>query len=670
MSIQAAQPLNEIYNRLNNEAQIQSNLPSVLSKLQTEESLPKFYADFYTQFKNEIQYTIKVLSYLRKKSFTNEPSIDPTNTANLDNFDQKEQLINNVYIFKENFRSILYIVIEDLWNNVITHQLLDEMINKSSNEHHKTNQNSDSKNEFKGSLYNLNQKNNSCQNESPEIHNNKNLLDINNQNNLTDPTSINNGKQSILQKSESLLYETQNLIQEKNFLNICNENHFSDKSDLFSDIKQIPTISEKVIKQCFEIKEEIEEDDEEECNITNNFNLRESHSHENAHEIEFSLENYTSTEKTKKAGNSQNNTAKINKSIDNLSIDKNANTILEKNCNLIFTSVDTLYDQTENVDRNEFKEIILIKDSNTDRCPRSTLTNISNVKHDHKETAILPVINDLINVKVEKSVVSKNDETSSNFINQNHLNQTFSSSECSMRIKNDTSLNTLTLEGNKINLLTTSNTPAKFQHNEESAAPVNEDQKPYRFKNTELDSKRIMTSSIDCKKEINFNKILIDEPFLATGSTSKEIFEENKIHHSDIDLSKDNKSTNLIRDNCSDSLQKPNTFSLNREKEELYKYIEKLKLLGDEQYDIEDKSRIQELQSINDDIKRYTIRSSFRTDKEILIKSQNIENLDENIFMSSPEKVMKKVEFNKHDDFGSTIENNIKTLKKSASGKF
>ena len=158
-----------------------------------------------------------------------------------------------------------------------------------------------------------------------------------------------------------------------------------------------------------------------------------------------------------------------------------------------------------------------------------------------------------------------------------------------MRLRNDSSLNTLVLEGNR-NLLSNSNTTANLRFMEDSSAAIEDDKKIYMNKSSEniiCNTKKITSNS---EKEINFNKILT-EPFLKTDSID-EVFEEKNNYQSDASLSKENKSLILINDSCSDGLIKQDKFYSDKEKERLYKHLEKLKLLGDEQYDLEDQCKI------------------------------------------------------------------------------
>ena len=80
---------------------------------------------------------------------------------------------------------------------------------------------------------------------------------------------------------------------------------------------------------------------------------------------------------------------------------------------------------------------------------------------------------------------------------------------------------------------------------------------------------------------------MIDGPYLATDSID-EVSEEKNNYQSDASLSKENKSLILIKDSCSDGLIRQDKFYSDKEKERLFKHIEKLKLLGDGPYDLED----------------------------------------------------------------------------------
>lgn len=96
----------EIKQRLQNESSILRNMSNVINKLTSDNNiLPTFFTNILEIFKNEMVFTFSVLN---KISDTEE------------NFDMKEQFMNNIYIFKENFKILSSIIVEDVWKNFVT----------------------------------------------------------------------------------------------------------------------------------------------------------------------------------------------------------------------------------------------------------------------------------------------------------------------------------------------------------------------------------------------------------------------------------------------------------------------------------------------------------------------------------------------------------------------
>lgn len=95
-----------MFKRVNAEMHIHSNLTSVVTKLKNEGTLDDLYETLKGIIENEVSYTLNgkrrcepVLNFLKsKRKNTNE------------DFDLKELLFNNIYMFKENFKTTLTIL--------------------------------------------------------------------------------------------------------------------------------------------------------------------------------------------------------------------------------------------------------------------------------------------------------------------------------------------------------------------------------------------------------------------------------------------------------------------------------------------------------------------------------------------------------------------------------
>lgn len=92
--------------RISTESDIHKNLPSVVNKLTSDGTLDHLHMNFQKLFHNEVNYTLnsrirltEVLTYYLK-----------TNNIQPSEFDLSEQLLDNIYIFKENFKNIMRIL--------------------------------------------------------------------------------------------------------------------------------------------------------------------------------------------------------------------------------------------------------------------------------------------------------------------------------------------------------------------------------------------------------------------------------------------------------------------------------------------------------------------------------------------------------------------------------
>ena len=96
----------DIKQRLQNESSILRNMSNVINKLTSDNNiLPTFFTNVLEIFKNEMVFTYSVLNKISDSE---------------DNFDMKEQFMNNIYIFKENFKILTTIIVEDVWKNFVT----------------------------------------------------------------------------------------------------------------------------------------------------------------------------------------------------------------------------------------------------------------------------------------------------------------------------------------------------------------------------------------------------------------------------------------------------------------------------------------------------------------------------------------------------------------------
>lgn len=98
----------DIKQRLLNESSILRNMSNVINKLSNDNNiLPTFFANLREIFKNEMIFTYSGNPLPRP--LTKKLVLSKINDQE-EQFDIKEQFMNNVYIFKENFKILTNII--------------------------------------------------------------------------------------------------------------------------------------------------------------------------------------------------------------------------------------------------------------------------------------------------------------------------------------------------------------------------------------------------------------------------------------------------------------------------------------------------------------------------------------------------------------------------------
>ena len=104
------------FNKIKQEVKVLSNIHYIIDKIDKDGFLKVIKQCFNSILNNEIMYAIKELEKREKK---------------FKNFDLKNQLTNNTYIFKENLKQISNLMVDQIWKEKMKGQKINSTIEKA-----------------------------------------------------------------------------------------------------------------------------------------------------------------------------------------------------------------------------------------------------------------------------------------------------------------------------------------------------------------------------------------------------------------------------------------------------------------------------------------------------------------------------------------------------------